>query len=100
MVQAEAIGAVGLIARGELDLHLDWPAIRRGLTRAYAIKTESAFARVDQRDLARMVEIHRHVHQQWDDVPLNGALVVDWPTKADPEFRREVARSQSPASPR
>lgn len=97
MVQAEAIGYVASLANGELDLHADWSVIRRGLTKAYAIKTESAFARVDQRDLEKMVDIHRRVHRLWDDLPLGGALVVDWPSKAAPELRCEAAPSRTPA---
>lgn len=79
MVQSEAIGIVSALARGELDLHRDWRPIRRQLSRAYAIKSESVYASLEQRDLADLVEVHRSIHAAWDAVAVGQSLEVCWP---------------------
>jgi hypothetical protein len=81
MTQSEAMSIVDALARGQLDLHRDWKAIRNQLCRAYAIKADSAFASLDQRDLAELVDVHRAVHAAWDAVPEGGVFEVSWPPR-------------------
>jgi hypothetical protein len=79
MVQSEAMGIIGALARGDLDLVGDWRHIRRHLTRSYAITRDSVYASLDQRDLASLVDFHRDVEARWDAVPVGGAFEVSWP---------------------
>lgn len=81
MVQSESMGIVGALARGEIDLVRDWRAIRRHLTRAYAIQHDSVYASLTQRDLASLVDVHHAVEEAWDATPVGGALEVSWPPR-------------------
>lgn len=91
MIQAEAIGVVSALARGELDIHRDWQAIRRMLTRAYTYKAESLFASMTQNELLALVPFHHCVQAAWDRVPLGGSLQVSWPRRSDPVVVNEGA---------
>jgi hypothetical protein len=85
MVQAEAIGGfIGRLARGEADIHRDWPAIRRSLTRAYSYESSSPLAALTQEDLMGLVPFHIEMHRVWKTVPVGGAIRVSWPRTTRP----------------
>ncbi len=84
MLQAEAVGIVSRLSRGELDINRDWKSIRRQLTRAYTYESDGPFAAVTQRDLAAIVPFHDELHRTWEAVPVGGALQVSWPKMDGP----------------
>ena len=87
LVQAEAIGVVDALAEGRMDLRRDAAAIRRNLTRTYALSRESAFAGVTADDLRTMVEDRRAMERAWEGLPVGGELRVTWPPPADRRAR-------------
>lgn len=83
MLKAEAPG-VGNIGRPDFDLDAEWPVIKRAMNRAYVFEPENPFADVTKESLAILHASHRRLVATWEQVPIGGAMVVEWPPAAPP----------------
>jgi hypothetical protein len=72
------------LADPRLDVHAEWPMIRRRLSVAYCFE-DHALAHLGPADVERLVPLARVVAQQWDDLPDGRCLLVRWPGAELPE---------------
>jgi hypothetical protein len=83
MLHAEGHGGAWL-ADPDLDVHGDWPTLRRRLARAYTFE-EHALMRLTPSDVEGLVPLARAVVAQWEALAPGGCLLVRWPGSALPE---------------
>jgi hypothetical protein len=84
MLHAEAHGGLWL-ARPDLNVHAEWPDIRRKLAKAYAF-TESPLAHLGPDDVERLRPFALRATQVWNDLPDGASVEVRWAGANDLEL--------------
>ena len=82
MLHAEAQDGHWL-ADPQLDVHRDWPEIRRRLARAYAF-VDNPLMDLGPHDVERLRPLAQRTAALWAAIPLGGSIEVSWPGADDP----------------